>query len=137
MRKILLFTLAMLLIPLTSWAASDRVHGFFNLRATTYALTEATGACALPVGLSNIYTLTPTDNQDTTITFSGAGTAGDIIIIVFTTGGTGDEVITFHTTLVNSAGTLTLGTTASRFYTITLISNGTVWFEIARTGEQS
>lgn len=94
-------------------------------------------AVTLTVGLSNVYTVTPTDNEDETITFSGAGTAGDEITVIITTAGTADEVITFHSTLANTTGTLTVGTTAARFYTIRFISNGSAWFEVSRTGEQS
>lgn len=123
MKRILLITALLCLLPLLSYADTKYTPRRANLGATVYALTEAAGACALPVGVSNIYTLTPTDNTDTTITFSGAGTA--------------DEIITFHTTLVNSVGTLTLGTTAARYYTVTFVSNGTAWYEVARTAVQS
>jgi len=106
--------------------------GVPHLGSTASALTPA-GAVALTVGLSNVYTDTPTDNEDQTITFSGAGTAGEVISIIFTSVSTGDEVITFHATLVSSTGTLTIGTTAARYYVITFISNGTHWFEVSRT----
>ncbi len=110
--------------------------GEVQLSSAASALTPG-GAVALTVGLSNLYTLTPNDNEDATITFSGAGTAGDVLTIVVTTAGTADEVITFHATLVSSTGTLTVGTTAARYYSITFISNGTHWFEVCRTAEQT
>jgi len=91
----------------------------------------------LTVGLSNVYTDTPTDNEDQTITFSGAGTAGDEITIIFITIGTADEVITFHATLVSSTGTLTCDTTAARYYVVRFISNGTHWYEVSRTAVQT
>ena len=80
-----------------------------------------------------------TDNQDQTITFSGAGSAGDRITIIFTTdtGGTGDEVITFETTLTQSAGTLTLANLTAGQYVISFISNGSVWIETSRTAALS
>lgn len=90
----------------------------------------------LTVGLSNVYTDTiTTDNQDQTITFSGAGTAGDELTIIFTTdtGGSGDEIITFESTLVTSTGTLTLANVTAKSYLITFISNGTRWYEKSRT----
>jgi hypothetical protein len=90
----------------------------------------------LTVGLSNLYTDTiTTDNEDQTITFSGAGTAGDELTIIFTTdtGGSGDEIITFHSTLVTSTGTLTLANATAKSYLITFISNGTRWYEKSRT----
>ncbi|MBU4449620.1 MAG: hypothetical protein KKD99_13620 [Proteobacteria bacterium] len=96
-------------------------------------------AVALTVGLSNIYTLAINDNEDTTITFSGAGTAGDELTIVVATGVgvVGDEVITFHATLVSSVGTLTAANAASKFYVIRFISNGTHWYEVSRTAVQT
>ncbi|MDD5501965.1 MAG: hypothetical protein PHH26_00690 [Candidatus Thermoplasmatota archaeon] len=91
----------------------------------------------LTVGLSNIYTDTPTDNENQTITFSGAGTAGDVISIVFICVGTADEVITFQATLVSSTGTLTCDTTAARYYVVTFISDGSHWYEVSRTAVQT
>lgn len=94
-------------------------------------------AVTLTVGLSDLYTDTVTDNEDQTITFSGAGNAGDEITIIFTTAGTADEVITFHATLVSSVGTLTLGTDAGKYYVVKFKSNGTHWFEVSRTAVQT
>lgn len=110
--------------------------GQVMLSSASSALTPGV-AVTLTVGLSNNYTDTPTDNEDQTITFSGAGTAGDVINVIFTTAGTADEVITFHATLVSSTGTLTCGTTAARYYVVTFISNGTHWFEVSRTAVQT
>ena len=94
-------------------------------------------AVALTVGLSNVYTDLVTDNEDQAITFSGAGTAGDEITIIFTTAGAADEVITFHATLVSSVGTLTLGTDAGKYYVVRFISDGTHWYEVSRTAVQT
>ncbi len=96
-------------------------------------------AVTLTVGLSNLYTLAINDNEDTTITFSGAGTAGDEITIVIATGAgvVGDEVVTFHATLVSSVGTLTCANTATRFYAVRFISDGTHWYEVSRTAIQT
>jgi len=110
--------------------------GEVKLSSAASALTPG-AAVTLTVGLSNVYTDTVTDNEDQTITFSGAGTAGDEITIVFTTAGTADEVITFHSTLVSSVGTLTLGTAAGKFYVIRFISDGSHWYEVARTAVQT
>ncbi|MFA5340303.1 MAG: hypothetical protein WC332_00860 [Clostridia bacterium] len=92
---------------------------------------------ALTVATTNCFTLTVDDNEDQTITFSGAGYAGQEITIIFTTAGTADEVITFHATLVSSTGTLTLGTDAGKFYVVRFISNGTHWYEVSRTAVQT
>lgn len=109
--------------------------------AAAVALT-AGAAVALTVvpGTDQYYTDTiTTDNQDQTITFSGTGTVGDEITIKFITdaAGAGDEVITFHSTLVKSTGTLTLANVASDHYLIRFISDGTLWNEISRTAVQA
>ena len=110
--------------------------GEVKLSSAAVALTTTATAVPLTVGLSNIYTDTiVTDNNDQTITFSGAGTAGDELTIIFTTdtGGSGDEIITFESTLVTSTGTLTLANATAKSYLITFISNGTRWYEKSRT----
>ena len=80
-----------------------------------------------------------TDNQDQTLTFSGGGAAGDRVTIIFVTdtGGSGDEVITFQTTLANTTGTLTLDNLTAGRYVIEFVSDGTVWNEVSRTAAQS
>ena len=114
------------------------VTGTVKLASAAVALTPG-AAVTLTVGQGNLYTDTiTTDNEDQTITFSGAGYAGEEITILFATdAGAGDEVITFHATLVSSTGTLTLAGTGSRFYTITFISDGTHWYEKCRTAIQT
>lgn len=102
------------------------------------ALTAGT-AVTLTVG-SRVYTDTiVTDNQNQTITFSGAGTAGDQITIIFTTdtGGSNDEVITFDSALVTSTGTLTLANVTADIYVVNFISDGTLWHETGRTAVQT
>jgi len=112
------------------------------LRVPTAPTTTATvltpgAAVALTVGASTLFTLTPTDNEDSTITFSGAGAVGDEITIIVICVGTADEVITFHATLVSSVGTLTAAATAARYYVVRFISDGTHWFEVSRTAVQT
>jgi hypothetical protein len=110
--------------------------GQFRIASPASVIDPSTNS-TLTVGLSNLYTYQATDNQDSTITFSGAGTAGEEITIIFKTVSTGDEIITFHATLVSSTGTLTLGTTANRYFVIKFISDGSHWYEVSRTGEQT
>lgn len=112
--------------------------GQLQLASAGSALTPG-AAVTLTVGLSNLYTLAINDNEDTTITFSGAGTAGDEVTIVIATGAgaVGDEIVTFHATLVSSTGTLTCANTASRFYVIRFISDGAHWYEVSRTAIQT
>jgi len=110
--------------------------GQVQLASAASVLTPG-AAVTLTVGLSNVYTDLVTDNEDQTITFSGAGTAGDEITIIFTTAGTADEAITFEATLVSSVGTLTLGTTTGKYYVVRFISDGTHWYEVSRTAVQT
>lgn len=112
------------------------VTGQVQLSSAAVALDVSDDLPALTVGLSNVYTDTVvTDNNDQTITFSGAGTSGDEITIIFTTdtGGSNDEVVTFESTLVTSTGTLTLADATAKSYLVTFISNGTRWYEKSRT----
>lgn len=130
------------ILTVTNPTSADKTITFPNKTGQVMLSSAASALSAgatptLTVGLSNIYTMTPTDDEDQTITFSGAGTSGDVITIVFTANTTNDEVITFHATLVSSTGTLTIGTTAARYYSITFISNGSHWYEVSRTGEQT
>ena len=110
--------------------------GQVQIASACSVITPAASA-TLTVGLSNCYTLTPTDNEDSVITFSAAGTAGDEITIILASTAAGDEDITFHATLVSSAGTLTLTGTAARFMTIRFISTGTHWYDVSRTATQT
>ena len=112
--------------------------GEVMLASTCSALSSTAGAISLVIGLGNCFTYTVTDNQDETITFSGAGSPGTMITIIFQTDAAGaqDEVVTFHTTLTSSVGTLTLANLASQRYVVTFMSDGTIWNEIARTAVQ-
>jgi hypothetical protein len=112
--------------------------GTVGLRvASATALTAGAAITLTVTSGEQYYTLTSTDNEDSTITFSGAGAFGDTVTILVTTAGTADEVLTFHATLVSSPGTLTAGTTAGKFYTIKFFSNGSHWYELSRTAVQT
>lgn len=115
------------------------VTGSISLETPSTTVLTPGAAVTLTVvpGTNVVYTDASNDNEDQTITFSGAGTAGDEVTIIFATSSTGDEVITFHATLVSSVGTLTLGTTAARFYTVKFVSNGSHWYETTRTAVQT
>ena len=58
--------------------------------------------------------------------------AGYVLRISFTTDGTAGNVITFGTNF-KSTGTFTLAT-ASKYYSITFVSDGTSLIELGRTG---
>lgn len=107
--------------------------------AATVITAGATPTLTVGDGNQTFTDTITTDNQDQTITFSGAGTVGDRITIIFTTdtGGSGDEVITFETTLTQSEGTLTLANLTAGQYVVSFISNGSVWIETSRTAALS
>lgn len=113
------------------------VTGTVKLSSAAVALTPGAAVTLTVAKGTTLYTDTPTDNENQTITFSGAGAAGDEVTIVFTCVGTADEVITFHATLVSSTGTLTCDTTAARYYVVRFISDGTHWYEVSRTAVQT
>jgi len=113
------------------------VTGTVKLTGTAVALTPGAAVALTVAKGTTLYTDTPTDNENQEITFSGAGAAGDEVTIIFTSAGTADEVITFNATLVSSSGALTLGTTASHYMTMRFISNGSHWFEVSRTADQT
>lgn len=116
------------------------VTGTVMLTGAATAITAGTTPALTITKGNQLYTDTiTTDNQDQTITFSAGGAAGDKITIIFITdtGGSGDEVITFHTTLTNTEGTLTLANLTAGRYTITFVSNGAVWNEESRTAALS
>lgn len=114
--------------------------GTVQLSGAATALTAGAAVTLTVAPGSRLYTDTiTTDNQDQTITFSGAGSAGDEVTIIFVTdsGGTNDEVITFHSTLCRSTGTLTLANANASRYVVRFMSDGTKWNEISRTAVQA
>lgn len=108
--------------------------------ATTVITAGATPTITVPAGVDFLATDTiTTDNQDQTLTFSSGGTAGQHCTLIFQTdsGGSGDEVITFDSTLCDMTGTLTLANLTAGRYTVSFVSDGTIWNETARTAAQS
>lgn len=123
-------------VPATAGAA-----GTVRLTGATVVITAGTTpTLTVPLAVDFLATDTiTTDNQDQTITFSSGGSLGQQCTIIFQTdsGGSNDEVITFHTTLTNTAGTLTLANLTANQYVVRLVSDGTIWHEVSRTGAQT
>lgn len=80
----------------------------------------------------NTRRIAATSNTAATINAATVPRAGYILRISFTTDATGGNVITFGTNF-KSTGTLTLAT-ASKYYSITFVSDGTSLIELGRTG---
>jgi hypothetical protein len=120
----------------------DRMHyeGPVKFSGTVYGKTAtviAVGTTATVYNKRNkLFTFTPTDNQDCTLSAESGGLVGQEITIIFVCQGTADEVMTFGTNF-HSVGTLTLDTTAARYYLVSFISNGTAFFEKSRTAVQT
>ncbi len=101
----------------TGSAATSATTGTISVSMTTACVTiTPTGACTFNAG--------------------AGGTAGQEVTFFVTTSGVSSFVLTFGTNY-HSIGTLATGTTSARFFTVTFKSNGTAWFEIARTAVQT
>ncbi len=102
------------------------------------ASTETfSAAISLTIGTSkgNTRLIPCTSNTASSITPSAGGTAGSVLILRFTTDGTGGNVITYASPFV-SLGTHTL-TGANKKFTSSFVSDGTSWCEISRTAALS
>jgi len=102
------------------------------IRVATAATTITGTNPSVNLSTASLFTYSPTDNEDETITGTGMSTIpGAVTTIEFLSVGTADEIITFGTGFkVN--GTITLSATAGKYSTITFVSDGTYWVEIAR-----
>lgn len=121
-----------------TWTLPDQSGSVHTSGAVTALTAGATVTLTVVAGRKIFSDTITTDNQDQTINASGAGAAGDEMSIIFVTdtGGANDEVITFGTNLI-STGTLTLANLTADVYVVTFISNGTTWYEKARTAVQT
>ncbi len=102
------------------------VAGLTTLSGPEVLTPNVVAALALDVTLSPVYTKSIATAS--TFTATTGGTAGQIIILIISTDAT-QRVATFGTNL-NASGTLTIP--ASKVGTITFISDGTSFREIAR-----
>lgn len=94
-------------------------------------------AISLTIGTSkgNTRKIACTSSTGSTITPSSGGTAGQQLLIVFTTDGIGGNVITYASPF-KSTGTHTLTGTNAKF-TAHFVSDGTNFCEVARTAALS
>ena len=99
----------------------------------TYTVVTFGGSIALTFTTSdgNTRRIACSSSTASTITASSVPRAGYILRLSFTTDGTGGNVITFSTGF-KVTGTYTL-TGASKYFTITFVSDGTNLIEISRT----
>jgi hypothetical protein len=105
--------------------------------ATAMGTITAGATPSVDLSSASIFLDTPNDNQAQTITGTGQATIpGAYVTIKFVGSATNTEVITFGTGF-KSTGTLTVGNATSNIYTVTFVSDGTTWLEVARTATQS
>ena len=110
-------------------------------RAGTFtALTSTTSAGAVSIltpgatpsldpTLGNVFTLTPAQHE----TINAASViSGQTISIVVTTSGSSSYTLTFGTSF-KSTGTLATGVSSGKVFTVTFVSDGTNYNEVART----
>ena len=86
-------------------------------------------ASTIDVTIANLITLKSTASTNMTLTPSGVGYIGQIIIIQITSDSSGGDIVTFASTF-HSTGTMTL--TASKVHTITFECDGNAWYETSR-----
>lgn len=102
---------------LTDTAAAPATSGTMTISTTTRRVTiTPTGAC--------------------TFNGSGGGSKDQMLTFMITTSGTNSFTLTWGTNF-RKTGTLATGTTSARFFTVTFISDGSVWWEMSRTAVQS
>lgn len=121
------------LLQFTNHAGSgvlSRVNASGTIIGSVNGLGTVGASATIMVALGNLVTLTSTASTNMTLTPSGAGVAGQVMRIVITSDATGGDVVTFASTFKPN-GTMTL--TASKGHTITFVSDGTNWWETART----
>lgn len=101
---------------------------FTSLASTVTALTPA-ATISLNPALGNVFTLTPAASE----TINAASViAGQMLSLVITTDGSDDFTLTLGTGF-KSAGTLSTGTVTAKVFTLTFVSDGTNYNEVART----
>ena len=100
---------------------------------TVSATSATTGTMTVAMG-EGARTITPTG----ACTFNASGgVAGQRCTFAITTTGTTTRVLTWGTNF-RKAGTLSTGTTAERFFSVTFLClDGTIWQEIGRTAVQT
>lgn len=107
--------------PLIGSASTESFSGTITLTISTAKGNSRIVAC--------------TGSTASTINASAGGTAGQELFFLFSTDGTGGNVITYGTNF-KSIGTHTL-TGASKNFTSHFVSNGTNWLEVARSAALS
>ena len=114
---------------LTKINATDYNTQWSNVGIATTYVDMGTNPTALSLTAEETVLATISASTTFTSTVPAAGARGTVIIF---TSGTTSRTVTFGTGF-KSQGTLSTGTTASRYWIVNFISNGTSWLETSRT----
>jgi hypothetical protein len=114
----------------TTIGASTPSTGKFTALETVVTALSTGTTSALNPNLGGVFTLTPI--QSTTINASAALPGSEITIIV-TTNTTTAYTVTFGTNF-RAASTLSTGTSSGKAFILSFQSEGTNWYEVARSG---
>lgn len=116
----------------TSSATLTGTTSVVGKKFTTSPAPTDTFQAAMTIDVTyGIHFVAAANGTSATVTFtpSAAGTAGDRVTIITATDGSGTVTATFASTFKSSG---TQATTASKFSSITFVSNGTAWIEECR-----
>lgn len=118
------------------WMDSMEAQMALKVSTTDPRLTDALSpvfailaATALDLAANDMVKVSPTANTTYTTTVPPAGKIKTVIVL---TSGTTSRILTFGTGF-KPTGTLATGTTASRVYVVTFVSDGTNLYEASRT----
>jgi hypothetical protein len=110
-----------------SWSSAQPLNSTFT------ALTASATVTLTPAYGTNVYTLTPAQNETFNIGTIPAACVGQIIYLIVTTSGTISRTITFNSK-IRDQGTLSTGTAAAKKFVIQyLIESTSSVLEISRT----
>lgn len=112
-----------------SLTVNGALNSTSNNGGSVVALTAA-ATISLDPTKGNVFTVTPAQNE--TINAASVAANGQYLTLVVTTSGTTSYTLTFGTDFI-STGTLATGTTSGDYFTVTFVSNGTDYLEVART----
>lgn len=120
----------------TSYPTSIRLNAISKTAWVTTTAIAPGATVSVNLSVADLFTLTPTNAQHETITFTGATTIpGHRAAIVITSTLATQEVITFSDTNCKHTGTMVISATNGKVRTVEFQSDGTNWNEISRTGD--
>jgi hypothetical protein len=121
----------------TSYPSSLRLNAISKKAWVTTTHITAGATPSIDLSTADIFTLTPINSQNETITLTGASTIpGHRASIVITSTGANAETIWIASTNCKVSDTMTASATNGKVTTITFGSDGTNWNELSRVTSQ-